>query len=166
MLKGEGPVDVTELTLELGGRLLHAVGVADSLADGKATLESKISSGEGLERLAEMVKAHGGDLLAPRRIAKTHEVKINEAGFISRVNAERLGLAVIEMGGGRKKLGDPLDHSTGIEFLVKLGDEVKAGDVVANVFCEGKEAEYVVQLVGAAIGVSPHQVPSPSLIVD
>jgi len=165
VLKGEGPADVTELTLELGGRLLHSVGVTDSLAAGKEKIESKISSGEGLERFAEMVKAHGGDLSATRRIGKTKEVKINETGFVSRVNAERLGLAVIEMGGGRKKLGDPLDHSTGIEFLVNIGDKVDAGDVVAKVFCEGKEAEYVVQLVGAAIGVSPEPAAKPELIV-
>ena len=166
VLKGDGPADVTELTLELGGRLLHSVGAASTPAEGIEKLRSKIRSGEGFERLAEMVKAQGGDLMAPRRIARTNEVKISDSGFICRVNAERLGLAVIEMRGGRKKLGDPLDHSTGIEFLVDIGDEVRAGDVVANVFCEGTESEYVTQLVGAAIGVSADRIPGPDLIVD
>jgi len=166
VLKGEGPADVTELTLELAGRLLQQAGVCDSVAQARVQLQEKIDSGAGYQRLVEMVKAHGGDLEAERSIANKKPVLANESGFLSRVNAERLGLAVIEMGGGRKKLGDPIDHSTGIEFLLKIGDPVENGQPIANVFCDGSKAEYVNQLVSAAVGVSPVPVEALPLIAD
>ena len=126
----------------------------------------KIDSGEAYQRLVEMVKAHGGDLEAERPLANKKPVLANESGFLSRVNAERLGLAVIEMGGGRKKLGDPIDHSTGIEFLLKIGDPIENGQPIANVFCDGAKAEYANQLVSAAVGVSPIPVERLPLIAD
>ena len=166
VLKGDGPADVTELTLELAARLLQQASVCESTSQAKVQLQEKIDSGEAYQRLVEMVKAHGGDLEAERPLANKQPVLANESGFLSRVNAERLGLAVIEMGGGRKKLGDALDHSTGIEFLLKIGDPIEKGQPIANVFCDGAKAEYVNQLVGAAIGVSPVTVDRLPLIVD
>lgn len=166
VLKGEGPADVTELTLELAARLLQQAGVSGTTSAARTTLQDKIDSGDAYQRLVEMVKAHGGDLEADRPLASKQPVLANESGFLSRVNAERLGLAVIEMGGGRKKLGDPIDHSTGIEFLLKIGDPVESGQPIANIFCEGPKAEYVNQLVGAAVGVSPAPVESLPLIAD
>lgn len=166
VLKGEGPADVTELTLELAARLLQQAGVSGTTSAARTTLQDKIDSGDAYQRLVEMVKAHGGDLEADRPLASKQPVLANESGFLSRVNAERLGLAVIEMGGGRKKLGDPIDHSTGIEFLLKIGDPVESGQPIANIFCDGPKAEYVNQLVGAAVGVSPAPVESLPLIAD
>ncbi len=166
VLKGEGPADVTRLTLELGSRLLNNVGIATSLEQGRDMLQEKIRTGEGLQRFREMVKSHGGDLDQKRRVSVPHPVKANQAGFISRVNAERLGLAVIELKGGRKQLGDRLDHSTGIEFLVRIGDEVKAGQTIAHVFSEGAGTDYAVELVGGSVGYSELPVEEPELIVD
>ena len=166
VLKGEGPTDVTELTLELAARLLNQAGVCDSTDQARQTLQEKIDSGEAYQRLVEMVKAHGGDIEAQRSLANKQPVLANESGFLSRVNAERLGLAVIEMGGGRKKLGDPIDHSTGIEFLPKIGDAIEKGQPIAHVFCNGLKSEYVNQLVSAAIGISPIPVDRLPLIAD
>jgi thymidine phosphorylase len=146
--------------------LLIAVEVEPNLESARARLEKKIATGEALEKLAEMVKSHGGDLHKPREVANQHVVESAESGFLSRVNAERLGLAVIEMGGGRKKLGDQLDHSTGIEFLVRIGDRIDAGQPIAHVFCNSKSTAYAMELIGASIGVSESPVASPPLIVE
>jgi len=71
------------------------------------------------------------------------------------------------MGGGRKQLGDQLDHSTGIEFLVRIGDKIEKGQPIANVFCDEKgKADLACQLVGAAVGVSAAEVERPKLIVE
>jgi thymidine phosphorylase len=58
------------------------------------------------------------------------------------------------MGGGRKKIGDPVDHSCGIEFCVRIGEQISKGDAIANVFCDEKLAPLATNLVGAAIGIS------------
>ena len=166
ILKGQGPADVAELTLALGARLLFAAGVCKAESEARGQLQSKIDNGEGYERLVEMVKAHGGDLSQPLDVAPKNEVVAAESGFLSRVNAERLGLAVIEMGGGRKKMGDPIDHATGIEFLLKIGDPIETGQPLANVFCPSPTAAYACELVSAAVGISPVPVEPVELVLD
>ena len=167
VLKGGGPADVVELTLELCGRVLVLAGVESNLADARAKVQQKIDSGAGLERLQEMVKQHGGDLNQQRAVGRSHVVKSMESGFISRINAERLGMAVIAMDGGREQLGDQLDHSTGIEFLVRVGDPVEKDQPIANVFCDATtKAEYACGLVGASVGISEVKIPVPQLIVE
>ncbi len=166
ILKNNGPKDATELTLELGSRLLVAAGVQQDGAAARKELEHRISSGEASTKLEEMVKSHGGDLNRKREIAASHAVESKESGFVSRINAERLGLAVIEMGGGRKKLGDQIDHSSGIEFLVRIGDKIEKGQPLANVFCNSNSTQYAIELVGASVGVTDSEVPAPELIVE
>lgn len=166
VLKGEGPDDVVELTLDLASRLLVAAEVQPDQASAIKQLQQKINTGEALEKFTEMVSSQGGDLDAKRYISQQHVVTADESGFVGRINAERLGLAIIEMGGGRKKLGDVLDHSTGIEFLVRIGDQIEAGQVIANLFCNGDIAAYAGQLVSASVGISPTPVDAPTLIVD
>lgn len=166
VLNGDGPSDVVELTLDLGSRLLVAAGVQLDQATAIAALQQKINSGEALEKFAEMVTSQGGDLNAKRYISEQHAITADENGYVARINGERLGLAIIEMGGGRKKLGDVLDHSTGIEFLVSIGDKIEAGQVIANLFCNEDIAAYSGQLVSASVGISPTPVDGPILIVD
>ena len=155
VLEGGGPVDVRDLSILLGSRLLVAANVESSLESAKQQLQTTIDDGTALKKLAEMVKSHGGDLSQPRKRASSHQVTSIESGTITRINTDRLGLAVIEMGGGRKKIGDPIDHSCGIEFLVRVGESINKGDVVANVFCDSKVASVATNLVGAAIGIGP-----------
>ena len=166
VLRGDGPSDVTELTLRLGSQLLVSAGASDSETAARKQLQETIDNGEALERLRQMVKSQGGDLDAKRTVASGHAVTANESGFLHRVNAERLGQAVIEMGGGRRMLGDSLDHSTGIEFLVRIGDRIESDQVIANVFCDSPAAGYAVELVGAAVGIGPDEVDAPELIVE
>ncbi len=166
VLRGGGPSDVVELTLELGARLLVAVNVSADLIAAKKMLNEQIQNGAALKKFAEMVESHGGDLNAPRPVANPHPVLAAESGYISRVNTERLGLAVIEMGGGRKKLGDALDHSTGIEFLVRIGDKIETGQPLATVFCDGDNKDYPIELVGSSVGISPTPVSAPPMIVE
>ena len=155
VLEGGGPADVRDLSILLGSRLLVAANVESSLESAKQRLQTTIDDGTALKKLAEMVKSHGGDLSQPRKRASSHQVTSIESGTITRINTDRLGLAVIEMGGGRKKIGDPIDHSCGIEFLVRVGDSINKGDVIANVFCDSKVASVATNLVGAAIGIGP-----------
>lgn len=166
VLEGSGPNDVVELTLELGSRLLVTSGVEANQPIARQLLQQKIDNGEGLQKFKEMVTSHGGDLNQLEELAPKHAVIARESGYVTRINAERLGLAIIEMGGGRKKLGDRLDHSTGIEFLVRLGDQIESGQTVANLFCHTNQAAYANQLVGASIGTSPTADVIPDLIVE
>ena len=167
VLRGEGPDDVTELTIHLAAQLLVNAEVQPDLESARQKINGVIQNGEALNKLTEMVKSHGGDLDAKRDRGAEHLVKAYDGGFVSRIDAERLGLAVIEMGGGRKLMTDSLDHSVGIEFLVRIGQRIEKEETIAKIFCSDKaKAEYAANLVSLAIGTSPLEVPSVKLIVE
>ena len=166
VLKGKGPQDVVDLTLALGSELLVLSGKESNLESAKASLVDKIESGDGLKRLEEMVDKQSGDLNATRKRELESDVKASQSGYVTRINTERIGLAVIEMGGGRKKMGDPINHASGIEFLVRIGDKIEAGQTIAKLFCESSAKKYAAELIDASISVSESQPQRPNLIVE
>ena len=117
-----GPADLMDVTLQLGAELLVLTKKATDGEDGKGCLQRLIESGAGLAKFREMVAAQGGDVDAPRRIAPANEVASRRAGFVAAIHTETLGHVIIELGGGRQRLGDAIDHSTGLEMLVRLGE--------------------------------------------
>ena len=167
LLRGEGPADVTELTIHLAAQLLVNAGVQPDMDAARKKIDGVIQRGEALAKLSEMIQNHSGDLDASRERGTEHLVKAYDEGFVSRIDAERLGLAVIEMGGGRKLMTDSLDHTAGIEFLVRIGQRIEKGETIAKIFCNDKsKADYAANLVSLAIGTSPLEVPPAKLIVE
>jgi pyrimidine-nucleoside phosphorylase len=153
-LEGRGPADLMEVTLELGVELLLSTGKATAREAARATLQKTIDSGSAREKFAEMVRAQGGDLAAARPVAPTTEVAAPNAGYVSAIDAEGLGRAIIALRGGRKQLGDRLDHSTGVEMLVRLGDKVAAGQPLVRVFAKPQAAEGVRGMLLEAISLA------------
>jgi pyrimidine-nucleoside phosphorylase len=154
LLEGGGPADLVEVTLALGADLLVSAGAAANAASGRAALADTIRSGAAREKLAEMVRAQRGDLDARRPIAPASELASPQAGYVAAIDAEEFGRAIIAMRGGRQQLGDQLDHSTGIEMLVRLGDRVDAGQPVARIFAEPEVAKQVRPMLLAAVGLA------------
>lgn len=165
MLEGRGPADLVELTLALGAELLTSAGAAANGASARAALEETLRSGAAREKLAEMVHAQGGDLDAPRTVAPANDLAGAVAGYVATIDAEEFGRAIIAMRGGREQLGDRLDHSTGIEMLVRLGDRVDAGQPLARIFAAPDVARRVRPMLLAAIGVADDPPEPKSLIL-
>jgi len=166
MLEGRGPDDLVEVTLALGAELLASAGAAANAASGRAALDDTIRSGAAREKLAEMVRAQGGDLDAPRAVAPASELAAPGAGYVASIDAEELGRAIIAMRGGRQQLGDQLDHSTGIEMLVRLGDRVDSGQPLARIFAVADVAHRVRPMLLAAIGLADAPPERRPLILD
>jgi len=80
------------------------------------------------------------------------------------MNAEELGLAVVELGGGRRVATDSIDFSVGFEMLVRIGDHVDVGTPLLNVFADDVKFERVKSLIEAAIAIGSDKVQSPPLI--
>ncbi len=140
-LEGNGPSDLMEVTLALGAEVLVSAGRADASDDACKQLQKTIDTGAAREKFAQMVAAQSGDLDAPRLVAPSSEVLATRSGYIAAIDAELLGQAVIAMRGGRQQLGDTLDHSTGFEMQVRLGDRVETGQPLACIFAASDTCE-------------------------
>jgi pyrimidine-nucleoside phosphorylase len=164
-LEGRGPAELMEVTLALGVELLLSTGRAATADAARATLQKTIDTGAAREKLAEMVRAQGGNLDAPRPIAPRSEILAPRAGYVARIDAEQLGRAIIAMGGGRQQLGDRLDHSTGIEMLVRLGDPIEARQSIVHVFAKSDVVDGVRPMLLAAITMADKAVALNPLIL-
>lgn len=165
ILEGGGGTDLRELTLALGAELLVSSGVAETLDEAGTRLGRAIASGAAREKFEEMVSAQGGDLRARRPVSPEHLVVSQRDGFVNAIDTERIGRAIIHLGGGRKKLGDLLDHSVGLEMLVRLGEPVGAGQALAKVF-GGGTAEFACREVSDAIRIGAEHRAPPELVVE
>jgi thymidine phosphorylase len=166
VLRGDGPAEVRELAVSLGAEALVAAGEADSQADAQRRLSQLLDSGRALDKFRDMVAAQGGDLDAARPVAPASVVTAARAGVIQSIDAEALGYALIELGGGRKVKSDVIDHSVGIEMLVRLGNEVERGQPLVRVFAKPQAADVVRGKFERAVTIGDEPVQPPPLIVE
>jgi pyrimidine-nucleoside phosphorylase len=136
VLKGGGPADLLEVTVELTARMLMVGGVAADRPDAERRVRKAIGSGAGLERFRRIIENQGGD---PRVVddysrlpsaPSRHVVKAPSAGVIASLDAERVGRASVALGAGRDQVKDAVDPAVGIMVLAAPGDRVGAGDPV------------------------------------
>jgi len=165
-LTGHGPADLMQLVVALGTELLVSAGAAASVDDARRRLVDELNSGRALEKLHEMVKAQGGDLDAPRPLADESTVSTADEGLICSIDAERLGLAVIEMGGGRKRLGDQIDHSVGLQMLVRIGDHVQPGQPLVHLYAAQPVSQRLRGLVQQAFVIGRDAAEERPLILE
>jgi pyrimidine-nucleoside phosphorylase len=163
VLKGGGPADVRLLTLELCADLLVSTGVEKTQKGAVKRSAGLLDDGSAFERYCRMVRAQGGDPGAKLRVAKATDLVADTDGVVSAMDTEALGLVIISLGGGRRKMGDPIDHSVGLEMLVRIGDRVSRGTPLVKIFSEQPEA--VMPSLRAAIRISESGV-APELIVE
>ena len=143
-LKGNGPSDLTELSLSLASKLLCLAGKG-SLSECRELAAEKLSDGSALEKLAEMVELQGGDpsyILDPSKFASapySKAVTARESGYISHMDTEKVGLACMSLGAGRQRKDDIIDPAAGIVLHKKTGDNVEAGETVATLLASDKK---------------------------
>ncbi len=140
-LKGEGPEDFTALCVGLAASTIYHLGGADSYEDAENKVWEVIRTGKALEVFRGMIEAQGGNpkvVDEPWKVMKksdnVYELIAEEEGYIGEVDAYKVGMAVVDLGGGRVKKSDPIDHSVGIEVIGKIGDKVSKGDVLMRIF--------------------------------
>lgn len=140
-LKGEGEKNLTEVCLSLAAQMLCMVTGRDDMVCRKMAKKS-IEDGSALNKLREMITAQGGnadviDNSGAFKQPKFYVDIISERdGYISRTDAERVGIASVILGAGREKKGDPIDPSAGIILKKKTGDFVSKGDVLATFYTD------------------------------
>ena len=127
---------------------------ASSSEEAEQLLTKRITDGSALEKFREMVRAQGGDLDVPRPLAPTHVISASRSGCLTSVDGVMLGQAVIELGGGRKRMGDPIDHRVGLEMLVRIGDRVAKGAPLVRVYGAPPIVEQIRPAIAQALAIN------------
>ena len=137
-LRGTGPDDVTQLSLDLCANILVQSGISTNKSEAKTLLVKNIENGKALEKFEEMIVAQNGDLndiYSKYNFARNHlKIKSKETGYIKSINTEKIGWALVEIGCGKKVISDTLDYSAGIKTNYKVGDKIYKGDIVYELF--------------------------------
>jgi thymidine phosphorylase len=173
VLKGRGPADLIELSLDLAERMLMASGVAVTRAQAQMMCRRAIDSGAALEKFRAIVERQGGD---PRVVddygrlpsaPERHLVKAEAAGFVVLLDAELLGRASVMLGGGRDRVDEVIDPGVGIMIRAAVGDAVQLGDVILELhYRDTARLQGALPLVAAAVNVAKESAPMQRLIIE
>lgn len=178
-------IDIVEavrlLRGELHGRLRDAVVIfagealsrllGGSMGEGRARAASAIDSGQALEAFRRMVEAQGGDPRVvddPEAVLPAAPIRLtivaDRSGTLAAVQAEMLGRASGDLGGGRKKKGDAIDPAVGIVFRPKIGDRLEVGQELGEVHARTeRDAEACLATIGSAVSLVEGSVEAPPL---
>ncbi len=135
VLRGEGPEDVTELTMSFGEVMMELAGIDG----GRQVLTEAIDSGKAMQKLIDVVVAQGGDpavIEDPDLLpvcAQETVITAPRDGFVTRCDALTIGVAAMRLGAGRERKEDTVDPGVGITLEAKVGDQVSDGEPLARV---------------------------------
>jgi pyrimidine-nucleoside phosphorylase len=171
-LKGNGPADVMEVTLGLSACMLVAAGIEKNHSKAMEKLEKALKSGKPLEIFRKFIAAQGGDQrvcddysLLPR---SKHQVVFpaEKSGYISTINAYEIGMTAVDIGAGRKKKEDAIDHSAGFVFHKKVGDNVKKGEPILTIHTNNESSvNGAMDRLKRVISLTGKKPPTPEMIL-
>ena len=171
VLKGEKAGDLLELCLTLGSCMLTEAGMAESIEQARDMLKESISSGAALEKLSLMVSAQHGDGRDVYDCSRLPQAPVqfeslsSGGGYVRRIEAEKVGLVSMHLGGGRATKDSDIDLSVGLVLHKKVGDRVEAGESLATIHASSlKKAEEAAELLRACYELSDEPVERSSFI--
>ncbi len=171
VLRGEGPEDITRLSLELAGRMIYMGGCADSPEAGIAKAEQALESGTGLEKFRQFVAGQGGDPQIaddPEKLPLSRlsaQVTADRTGYITGIDAMGIGLASQHTGAGRQTKEESIDHGAGILLHRKTGDYVEAGEALCTLYSDEEvKLELALKEAQKSIQIGDQEPARPELI--
>ena len=165
-----GPL--ADLSVALGGVLLVDAGLAPDLEAGMKSIIAVLEDGRAAERFGRMIAAMGGPVKFVENWQRflpeatvIREVPAAEDGYVAAIDGEALGLAVVELGGGRQVESDVVDPSVGLSDVLRIGDPVRKGQPLLFIHAAREEAaRKAAQSVSAAITILPDAPDLPPLV--
>lgn len=145
LMNGALVPDLFKLNNVLAGAMIYLGGKADSLVEGEKIALQKLMDKSAYNKFLELVKIQNGDVEYVKdwknlkRAKFRKDIITDENGFVSELVASDFGFAAIELGCGRKRVDDRIDYLAGIILKKKVGDEIKKGDIVCELYAESEE---------------------------
>ena len=149
-LKGNIPLDIKEIILGIGSQIIKLAGEGDNLEENKNRILENINNGKAYNKFLELISSQGGDtsyIENPEKFEKAKyiiPVVSDETGYISEIDARTVGEISVDLGAGRVRKEDSIDHAVGIIVERKIADKVERGEALAYIHAndeeKGKEA--------------------------
>ncbi|MGQ9008663.1 pyrimidine-nucleoside phosphorylase [Bacillus stercoris] len=168
-LKGEGPEDLHELVLTLGSQMVVLAKKADTLDEARAKLEEVMKNGKALEKFKDFLKNQGGNSSIvddPSKLPQAAyqiDVPAKEAGVVSEIVADEIGVAAMLLGAGRATKEDKIDLAVGIMLRKKVGDKVEKGEPLVTLYANRENVDEVIAKVYDNIRIAA-EAKAPKLI--
>ncbi len=145
ILQGEKINDLLVLSLNLAGAMIYLGEKASSINEGREIALGMIHNGKAFNKFLEITKLQGGNtyyLKNPKKYPKSkciEKIYSEASGYIENINTYQLGIVSAELGAGRFTKEDKIDPKAGIIFYPKIGDKIKKGDLIAEIYTDKKE---------------------------
>ncbi|HKY23751.1 MAG TPA: thymidine phosphorylase [Gaiella sp.] len=168
-VRGDGPGDFSELVLDACARLLAYSDLGIDVGEGRRLAEAAVANGSALDVYERWIRAQGGDPDpdALERAPVRRVVAAPHDGVVTRLGALDVGIAALELGAGRRAKDDPVDHAVGVLCFAKRGDQVLAGDDLAEVHArDDASAERAAEAVLAAYELGSEAPPERGIVLD
>lgn len=169
-LKGQGPDDLQELCYTLGSQMIVVGGKAQSIEEARKMLEDVVRNGAALEVFKKFIEAQGGNSLVvddPSLLPQAKykiEVASKQSGYISKMEADDIGIVAMLLGAGRATKESSIDLSVGLVLQKKVGDAVNIGETLVTIHTNSLDIEHVIQKLYTHIEISEEKVEAPKLI--
>ena len=162
--------DLAVVSFALASRMLASAGIC-SLAEAEERLDQAVDNGSGLARLKGMIAAQGGDprvcddtSLLPSA-ANCYTIEATETGYVNAMDTDRIGVAALLLGAGRRTKEDVIDPAVGIWMRTRLGRHINAGEPLADFYVNHEQSlEDAVAEFSAAVHIGPQKSGVPELI--
>ncbi|MBO2533676.1 MAG: thymidine phosphorylase, partial [Thermoactinomycetaceae bacterium] len=158
-LRGEGPKDLEELCLTLGGQMVMLAGKAGSAEEAEEKLREVLRSGKALEKFREWIASQGGDPKAvddPDRLPRAaHQIPVpaKEKGVVAEIVTDQIGIAAMMLGAGRTTKESEIDLSVGLVLHKKIGDPVEKGEPLATIHANRENVDEIVEKIREGIRI-------------
>jgi pyrimidine-nucleoside phosphorylase len=171
VLKGKGPDDLRDLSIELSAWMFYLGERTKSLDEGRALAKEMISSGKAVENFRNCIRLQGGNerivndtSLLP--LAKSQAfVNSRKAGYIQATHCRDFGIALALLEGGRSRKEDQIDHGVGLEFHKRIGDKVQVNEKLVTIhYNSGAKLAEAQEMIASAFEIGDAAVPPPPLI--
>ncbi|HHU19259.1 MAG TPA: pyrimidine-nucleoside phosphorylase [Bacilli bacterium] len=169
-LKGEGPADLTELSLTLASQMVFLAKKADSIEQAREKLLAVIENGDVITKLKQFIEAQGGDpkvVDQPARLPQASvqvAVKADQTGYVSAIVADQIGMAASMLGAGRATKDAEIDLAVGIVLEKKVGAFVDQGDTLAVIHSNDQQNDVISEKIQAAFQIQTEEVKQKPLI--
>ena len=173
VLKGNAKGDLLDVSLTLGACMLKNAEKCNSIEEGRKMLAENIKNGKGLEKLRELIIQQNGnpniidDYSLLPHAKHSFKVLSTSEGYITEMDTSKIGRASVETGAGRKTKADILDYGAGLIMKVRLGEYIKEGKEIAEIFASSEEKCIAAQnIMLSAIKTSSEKPSKEKLILD